>query len=556
MQLENSIVEKNIESFSIETVIDEITSPSDSENYYLENFISNLEKEKSNNIRLLTDKYQCEEIDNVLIETETSDNGGITAMSGFYYQLLITTKYIMEMLNGKWDRVVVDHHQDIIVYNHEKIRFIQVKTKKTENNNCAVSDTSAYKEWIPKLLNNQKMFNNSSLQLEFELISNCTFLKAPKVCKDFETFYKNTSFKNGNIDGDLYDRIDEKKEDFNLNSSEIEKGLKAFKVTKIDGEEIQNFLYIEIGKYFTDYFRANDEITNMIISFLFKKCYNPEKVSLQIINNDDLKELMMSIEKKIQKNAEQEIIDKSSDEMIGDFIDRLKGLFCKAPIYEELLVVIGEFEQELGGFFKSNESDSISTILNRYLKKEKYGTDFRISNIKKKSKEIKILFKVMLLVKFYFGGNLEIDTSSNRLLMLNSKESRFNLFGIEEDLFLDINQVIEDFKSIFQSLDLDEKLEIIRNPYFKIILSGSYDNEYELKNNYIEVDSNVKAKSSSLSTLEELESKNSDESIAYVKNKLYYIDAEDSKFNKILRKMKSYKELQDIKDNIDREFNL
>lgn len=550
-------MEEVYQQLDIEELISQIIDKDDEKTCYLEEFIFKLRQEKNvKDFKMLTSKYLCDEIDEVLIETEASDNGGIIAMTGFYYQLLLTTKYIIEMLEGTWDRVVVDHHQDIIVYNHERIRFIQVKTKKTDNDYCVVSETKAYSEWIPKLLTNQKLFEGSNLKLEFELISNCTFLNAPKACKNFETFYKNSSFQNGDIDGDLYERLCEQKDKFKLTELEIKKGLKSFKVTKIDGKLIQDSLYISIGKYFNDYCRANDEIVNRIISFLFEKCYYPENVSLQIINNENLKELMISIGLMIQRTAEQEIIARSSDEIIGNFIDRLKQMFSKAPIYDDLLTFIDEFDQEVGGFFNKNETDSIMTVLSRFFKKTKYATDYRVSNKDKINDQAKVMFKVMVLIKFYFGGKLEIDASSNRLLVLSSNGNQFNLFGIEQDLFWDINQAINNFKDTFQSLDLEERLIIIRNPYFRIILSGSFDNDVIIDSDFIEVSCKDKAKIEQLSGIKEFKDQANEESIAFVKNKLFYIDAEDSKFDKILKKMTNYKHIEDIKGVIDKEFKL
>lgn len=541
----------------VEFLVDEMIDVEKEKSCYLREFESKFKNEKElSDLKVLADKYRSDEIDDVLIHSETSDDGGVIAMTGFYYQLLITTKYVLEMLEGKWDKVVVDHHQDIIVYNNEKIRFIQVKTKKTANDNCLVSETNAYNEWIPKLFVNQKLFDNSNLKLEFELVSNCTFLNAPRKCREFETFYKNLQFENGDIDGDLYDCLIDKKELYDLTEPEIKKGLRSFKVTKFSGENIIDTLYLNIGKQFSKFVRANDEIINMFVSFLFEKCYFPENVSIQIINNESLQQLMTSIGLKIQSTAEQEMIANSSDEIVGNFIDRLKELFSKAPVYDELLKFIDEFEQELGGFFKKNEIDSISTILGRYLKKQKHGTDFRISKSDKMNEEAKKMFKVMVLIKFYFGEKLEIDTTSNRLLILSSQETQFNLYGIEEELFWNINDAITNFKDTFYDLDLEEKLKIIKNPYFRIILSGTYDNEVDFESEFIEVSCKEKAKLEQLSAIKEFEEKDTNESIAYVKNKLFFTDAEDSKFDKILKKMKSYNQLQDIRDKLSEEFKI
>lgn len=65
---------------------------------------------------------------------------------------------------------MIDHHQDIIAINKERIRIIQVKTKNVSY--CDVSGTKLYSEWIQKLFVMDEMFNSFNCTTEFELITN------------------------------------------------------------------------------------------------------------------------------------------------------------------------------------------------------------------------------------------------------------------------------------------------------------------------------------------------------------------------------------------------
>ncbi|EMF0393429.1 DUF4297 domain-containing protein, partial [Enterococcus hirae] len=114
----------------IEQLISKKVDPKGKPETFLTQVVEKYNTEKGKTIEELIDECGKEDrIEKILIETETDDDGGIIAMSGFYYQLLLTVDYIIQMLEGKWSKVIIDHHQDIIVYNSDTVRIIQVKTK-------------------------------------------------------------------------------------------------------------------------------------------------------------------------------------------------------------------------------------------------------------------------------------------------------------------------------------------------------------------------------------------------------------------------------------------
>ena len=72
-----------------------------------------------------------DDLEDILLAEKTSDDGGIIAMTGFYYQMMVAVLYLGEVIQGNWDGMFLDHHQDIVLFNNSKqiIKFIQVKTK-------------------------------------------------------------------------------------------------------------------------------------------------------------------------------------------------------------------------------------------------------------------------------------------------------------------------------------------------------------------------------------------------------------------------------------------
>lgn len=125
-----------------------------------------------------------------LLNLNPDEIGGRTALAGFYYQFLVALEYVIEMLDGKWDFVAVELHDDIIVGKENHIRFIQVKS--SQKTHMKVSETGLIdrkkktienvdilvnNSWLDKLLFKAKHFPPSSYKTEFELITSYIILK-------------------------------------------------------------------------------------------------------------------------------------------------------------------------------------------------------------------------------------------------------------------------------------------------------------------------------------------------------------------------------------------
>lgn len=415
---------------------------------------------------------------------------------------------------------------------------------------CSVSDTKAYSEWIPKLLANQNMFEGYNYKLEFELVSNCLFLEAPKVCKDFESFYNNNNFENGFVDGDLFKRTIENMSRYNLDESKVTKGIKAFRVKHIDPIYIHRTLCYDIGEYFNEYYRANNVVIDMIISYLFKKCYFPENASIQIVGKEDSGVLKELIRNEIKTVAERDVIDTSEVEVLGQFIEEIKQQYMGTGMYDEFLIVVDEFEKELLNYFSNSEIESIFTLLNKYLNRTLNSSYFRVSKNELLKKESERVFKILLFVKLYFGGEIIIDPESKKLLLINISSQPFNIFGIKEELAYTVEEAVEEFGEVFQGLNFEEQFAIVNNPSFKIILAGEFDNDCDPVDT-IEVVCKEIPEVSSLLESEYFH----DESIARVKNVIAVVDSEDRKIDGIHRKRKSYDNIDKIRQQIKEKIN-
>lgn len=547
----------------IEQLISKKVDPKGEPATFLTQVVEKYNTETGKTIEELIDECGKEDrIEKILIETETDDDGGIIAMSGFYYQLLLTVDYIIQMLEGKWSKVIIDHHQDIIVYNSDTVRIIQVKTK--NDTFCNVTDSKAHSEWIPKLISTQKILNDPLLdvKIEFELISNCTFTKGIQKCQDFENYYKNTYFDSSFNDKDksLYKHVSEKSSKYNLTDDEIKKGLRTFRMTSRTPDDLKNNLYKRIAKQFNDYSIANDKIINMIISFLFEKCFNPSDVSFQIVDDDSLIDLKADISAEFQKNGEKNIQQDNMVEILGDFIEVLRNDFSGKTYSDEFNKIIDSLEGEIVCFINESTNENLITILSRYLKRIRFSSYFRMNNNIARETEFKRILNILLLIKIFLNGNIQIDNEHTGLLLVNcdndvdQKCTSFNLFGVEGDFDFLFEDVIIQFQNAFKDFSIEDQFSFINNPNFRVILSGAYDNLDTNDLEYIEVEYKEKPKVNF--DVSDDESNESDTSIAVTNKKIFYIEGHDEKVTNIRKMRNRYKDIDEIKENIKREFKL
>jgi hypothetical protein len=169
-----------------------------------------------------------------LMEGEIHDSGGLTAIRGFVYQYYVTILYILRMCHPKsdvwWDKVVFEYFDDIALLSDERIRIIQVKTKKEhtgqniqvakmierpKKTSAELEDRDHFNSWIDKLFLTYDRFLESNLDFlsnldkdcfknpQFELVTNST----PNALTDIEKYTTNSSFDMTNVISTQDDKI-------------------------------------------------------------------------------------------------------------------------------------------------------------------------------------------------------------------------------------------------------------------------------------------------------------------------------------------------------------
>lgn len=554
MRVTNSTEETEL--LSIEQIVDKLISDDNTgPNEYCAELFSLSAKSGfsgfKNTSKLIESISKIQKIEDAIIQEIPDENGGVIAMQGFYYQLLITVGYVIEMAQGKWDRIVVDRHQDIIAFKDDTIRFIQVKTRK--DSHCSVSDTDAYFEWIPKLFSLQNKFENLGCKLEFELVSNCNILNAPTACKNFENYHNNNFFENGLVDGDLYKKISQsckKNIGYQLTENKIKTGLKAFKFTHQSAEHIEMLLSVKIGRLFSEILIANQEILDLLISHLFKKCYYPESASIQLVNNHELELILKEIQKKIQVVGEAEILSNSADEIVGVFSENIIRLYASTNFQKEFSQVVTELGDDVISHITESQIDTIVSIINKFYEKSFRSDNFRIGQLKRLDDAAEILMKTLLFIKIYFGGCVSFDSNNLNLLLIKVNNRSFNLFGVKEEYGMDLQDAVNEFTDVFHNLQLSDQIAIVKEPSIKIVIAGQFDTDGKSIDS-VEVTCTPILSNPQIEVLSDL----LNPSIALVSNTLSVIDGESQKIEKIQKRRNRFADIPEMRNFIKEVLN-
>ncbi|EMF0390929.1 hypothetical protein JMQ92_002720, partial [Enterococcus hirae] len=137
---------------------------------------------------------------------------------------------------------------------------------------------------------------------------------------------------------------------------------------------------------------------------------------------------------------------------------------------------------------------------------------------------------------------------------VDQKCTSFNLFGVEGYFDFLFEDVIIQFQNAFKNFSIEDQFSFINNPNFRVILSGAYDNLDTHDLEYIEVEYKEKPKVNF--DVSDDESNESDTSIAITNKKIFYIEGHDEKVTNIRKMRNRYKDIDEIKENIKREFKL
>lgn len=464
-----------------EKVLESLIKDTENENY--EEFIGKLRDKKS------------EELIEELIQLRPDEEGGRIALTGFYYQFLVCLEYWTQMLQGEWDFVALELHEDIVVGKGNKLRFIQVKSsKETEKFSSGTvykrskvkdKDTKAIvseinDSWLDKIIGKARHFKKQDgYETEFELVTSFVILDSGgKPVKKYRT----TDFpKDVNENDYLVKFMKEEKlkdRDNNKICYEEESGediislLSRFHIIKradlADVKYYENHVLMSLIEILGEGANLNQEDLMMLVGRLMKMCNLHEEKLMLYISEAESNELLQSLEDKVDKRAENRSITKGSITIIDEVFANLTQQLSHMDLYLEVQRYISAYKEYLVDWI--NNGGTIRELINRYLDGDRYSSAFRIEHIDGQKERLLDLFTVNLLLILAYGNISKFSVEYQSMLV---KEIENKQFG-----FLSLNRGDKIEKAIEKAEYLLRNYEDIRfllNPP-KTIVQGKFAN--------------------------------------------------------------------------------
>lgn len=495
------------------------------------------------------------DLEDILSKQETADDGGIVAMTGFYYQMMVSVLYLGEVFLGKWDGMYLDYHQDIVLFNNSEkiVKFVQVKTK---NRSYSPADIKIANSWIPKLFitayNIEKL---SGFDLRFEIVSNCFYQDTKSF--NISQFYPNSTDKSDkqikklvaeNFDAEHIES--ESTKDIFLNQA-----FQNFNMKHFLPEELEDKIATSIPKILGfEYSQLSTEILNQVIAEFFNACYDPKDASIQLINDEKLNNLREYIKKKLTDNLTKEYHSKSDEKILTQYFTKLDSDYSNSKLNSNF---ISEFKLFVDGFREDLEnilSDcdlTMKSIINLYLKYNK-GIDVKLEERECES-HFNDLLSLLLFLKISIKKNLMIEDENRHILSIKLDRLLFLILGNNDDM-RDSLEVIKNFKDLFPMLDNSEKLRIASTQDVSIIISGQFDNEnsdqhIELKKEELDFSLNPSINNSKLDEINE-------NNITEVQIPINILYAHRDNLNAVNKTRKQYNNLKEMQKKIDEELKL
>lgn len=448
-----------------------------------------------NNITKLLDKTIKD-----LTDLEPSEIGGLTAVSGFYFQFLVFIEYMMDTYKDKWDCIALELHDDIVAIKENNIKFVQVKTckhtiqevtetgiysrrKKKVNEN----EISFNSSWIDKLISKAKFFKkNEGYNTKFELVTNFIVNDSKKISvsdykvEDKEITRDNDIFKklnnkcyidctNGhkelNYETEYGENLESLLSRFYINE-------KGFKLGNID--IYINHICKSIGKILGGVYIDENSIF-WLIGILCDMC-NVESNAIELImSKSEIKQIFSQIHSYAIKRAEEQVDRHGSKTIINKGHQSIHDNFKNLDNYSKIESNLLKNKENL--IIWVNENGGIDRIINRYFSASIYSTAINNMSPEQKVNSAKNLILMPCILNLIYKS--DVKYINNRSLLINSVENEsrcyISIMGLDSGKII---KKIDGIKRCINDIEVDEMLKVIMNDELDILVQGYKDKSF------------------------------------------------------------------------------
>lgn len=399
---------------------------------------------------------QSTELLEELLQLEPDEIGGRTALAGFYFQFLVALEYIIEMIDGKWDFVAVELHDDIIVGKEDRIRFIQVKS--CQKAHMKISETGLVKRtekefedvkyrinnsWLDKLLFKAKHFPPTEYRTEFELVTSYIILKNDRGY-EVDHYHNNPNFSLVLADDDgllsfmsneIYSMEDNKPKKIDVINDlgePIKDILSRFRIEKKEDlpclKRYVKYLLVEFSLRIQKEFLMSEDHLFSLIGLLMEKCSQIGNNQVLIIKKEEMGELLQRMHDDLIHDADDVVRKHGSVTMIERVFDSLCHELKDIDIYSEIEVDINNYRKSLIDWVQSG--GSLRKLINRYVDGKENSTIYKsIDEIDLTTRLIE-LFSGNLLLIFIYEDMVKISEKYSSILVKEISKKHLSFLSL------------------------------------------------------------------------------------------------------------------------------
>jgi len=430
----------------------------------------------------------------LLLTLEPEEIGGRTALAGFYYQFLVTIEYMIEVMEGKWDFVSLELHEDIIVGKGKQVRFVQVKT--SCDTDMRVSETGIYSRtfknvggvehrrpdsWVDKLLMKARHFPVAQgFNTQFELVT--SFVVVPSRDANVSNHCKNYTFDNSipedddlltRLSGEIFDKDTDKNIEYlTICGEDLRSLLSRFNIRKktdlLDIRQYIGYLLNRLSEKMEPGIRVEVEDLQWIIGVLMEKCQSIGNNVVLYMDSYEVEEIRQLLHDSAIRKGGKSVRKHNSIEVINEVFDQLLHDIQQINLFTELEREVNAYKVYMIEWVDAG--GTIRDLMNRYLDGKKISNKYREVTVHDQTTKLLELFNCALLLIIINEELFQISAKHSSLLVKEVRSQYFSFLSLNRGDTLDT--AIEKIRQLL--LEPKMCIDILLHPPTSVLLQGRF----------------------------------------------------------------------------------